>query len=182
MWKAVVCCVSDNAANITKAIKTLKWTHHPCLSHTANFFVRGALKLMKPTVDKVKVIVEFCHRSTATTEKLRSMQWQMGAPELKLKQGCFTTRWNTTFRKWILDSKDAGIPILAVINAPVEPLRERNGRCCRRRALFWSRLSRSLWRSVQTGTVYKCYHVIIIIIIRLSCLLVAVALSVWKAE
>lgn len=49
----VVCCVSDNAANITKAIKTLKWTHHPCLAHTINLCVRDALKVMKPNV-KVK--------------------------------------------------------------------------------------------------------------------------------
>lgn len=52
----VVCCVSDNAANITKAIKILKWSDHPCLAHTINLTVRDALKVMKPTVDKVKAI------------------------------------------------------------------------------------------------------------------------------
>ena len=26
----VVCCVTDNAANITQPIKILKWTHHQC--------------------------------------------------------------------------------------------------------------------------------------------------------
>ena len=62
----VVCCVSDNAANI-KAIKTLKWTHYPCLAHTINLIVRDALKVMKPSVDKVKEIVEFFHRSTTAT-------------------------------------------------------------------------------------------------------------------
>ena len=41
----VVCC--DNAANITKAMKMLKWTHHPCLAHTINLIVRYALKVMK---------------------------------------------------------------------------------------------------------------------------------------
>ncbi|XP_051935570.1 E3 SUMO-protein ligase ZBED1-like [Hippocampus zosterae] len=119
----VVCCVSDNAANITKAIKSLKWTHHPCLAHTLNLVVRDALKVMKPTVDKVKGIVEFFHRSTTATQKLKSTQQQMGMPELKLKQECIT-RWNSTFHmlKRILESKDAVISTLAVINAPIDPL------------------------------------------------------------
>jgi len=119
----VVCCVSDNAANITKAIKTLKWTHHPCLAHTINLFVRDALKVMKPTVDKVKAIVEYFHRSTTATHKLKSTQLQMGMPELKLKQDC-VTRWNSTFHmiKRILESKDAVISTLAVMNASVDPL------------------------------------------------------------
>ncbi|KAI4900017.1 hypothetical protein NFI96_023279 [Prochilodus magdalenae] len=68
-------------------------------------------------------MVEFFHRSTAATEKLKSTQRQMGMPELKLKQEC-VTRWNSTFHmlKRILDSKDAVISTLAVISALVDPL------------------------------------------------------------
>ena len=65
----VVCCVSDNAANITKAMNILKWIHHPCLAHTINLIVRDALTVMKPTVDKVKAAVEYFHRSTVGPEK-----------------------------------------------------------------------------------------------------------------
>ena len=66
----VVCCVSDNAANITKAMKMFKWTYHLCLAHTINLIVRDALKVMKPTVDKVKAAVEHFHRSSVGAEKL----------------------------------------------------------------------------------------------------------------
>ncbi|XP_056277169.1 E3 SUMO-protein ligase ZBED1-like [Pseudoliparis swirei] len=78
---------------------------------------------MKPTVNKVKTIVEFFHRSTTATHKLKSTQLQMGMPELKLKQDC-VTRWNSTFHmiKRILQSKDAVISTLAVMNASVDPL------------------------------------------------------------
>lgn len=119
----VVCCVSDNAANITKAMKMFKWTHHPCLAHTINLIVRDALKVMKPTVDKVKAAVEYFHRSTVGAEKLKSTQRQMGMPELRPKQDC-TTRWNSTFYmlKRFLESKDAIISTLAIVNAPVDAL------------------------------------------------------------
>ena len=119
----VACCVSDNAANITKAIKLLKWTHHPCLAHTINLMVRDALKVMKPTLDKVKGMVEFFHKSTRATEKLKSTQRQMDMPELRLKQDC-VTRWNSTLYmlKRVLESKDAIISTLALINAHMDAL------------------------------------------------------------
>ena len=81
----VVCYVSGNAANITKAMKMFNWTHHPCLAHTINLIVRDGLKVMKPTVDKVKAAVEYFHMSTIGAEKLKSTQCQMGMPELRPK-------------------------------------------------------------------------------------------------
>ncbi|GAA6217461.1 zinc finger BED domain-containing protein 4-like [Lates japonicus] len=119
----VVCCVSDNAANITKAIKILKWTHHPCLAHTLNLMIRDALKVVKPTMDKVKAVVEFFHESTVAAQRLKSTQCQMGMPELRPKEEC-ATRWNSTFYmlKRILETKDAIISTLALINAPVDAL------------------------------------------------------------
>jgi hypothetical protein len=118
-----VVCVTDNAANITKAVKILKWTHHPCLAHTINLIARDALKLTKPTVDKVKAVVEYFHRSTVGAEKLKSTQRKMGMPELRPKQDC-PTRWNSTYHmlKRFLESKDAIISTLAIVNAPVDPV------------------------------------------------------------
>ncbi|CAJ0921704.1 unnamed protein product [Ranitomeya imitator] len=121
----VICCVSDNAANITKAIKLLNWVHHPCLAHTINLIVTDALKIVKPTLDKVKSIVEFFHKSTIATEKLKSTQQQMGMPELRLKQDC-VTRWNSTYYmlKQVLESKDAVISTLAIIFATIDTLNQ----------------------------------------------------------
>ncbi|KAJ3593823.1 hypothetical protein NHX12_006157 [Muraenolepis orangiensis] len=119
----VACCVSDNAANITKAIKLLKWTHHPCLVHAIHLMVRDALKVMKTTLDKVKGMVDFFHKSTRATEKLKSTQRQMDMPELRLKQDC-VTMWNSTLYmlKRVLESKDAIISTLALINAHIDAL------------------------------------------------------------
>ncbi|XP_040582127.1 zinc finger BED domain-containing protein 4-like [Lepeophtheirus salmonis] len=119
----VVACVTDNIANLAKAVRFLKWIHHPCFANTINLIVRDALKVIKPVVDKVRVIVEFFRRSTAATNMLKSIQQQMGMPDLNLKQDCATT-WNSTFYmlKRILESKDAVMSTLCVINAPIAPL------------------------------------------------------------
>ncbi|KAF3832801.1 hypothetical protein F7725_026466, partial [Dissostichus mawsoni] len=125
-WKVegkVVCCVTDNAANITKAIQIAKWTHLPCLAHTINLIARDSLKGLKPILDKVKEAVEYFHRSTVGAEKLKATQNQMGMAELRLKQDCIT-RWNSTYDmlKSFLKSKDAIISTLAITNASVSPL------------------------------------------------------------
>ena len=121
--RKVICCVTDNAANIVKAIRSLKWPHHPCLAHTINLIVRDALKVIIHTVDKVKSLVEYFHKNTTATEKLKLTQRQMGLPELKPKQDCIT-RWNSTFHmlKRITESKEAIISTLAIMNAPVNLL------------------------------------------------------------
>lgn len=79
-----MCCVSDNPTNITKAITSLKWTHYPRLAHTINLMIRDVLRVLKPTRDKVKATVDFFHKSTVTTERLKSTQ-QLGMPELRPK-------------------------------------------------------------------------------------------------
>ncbi|XP_060759792.1 zinc finger BED domain-containing protein 4-like [Neoarius graeffei] len=85
--------------------------------------IRDSLKVVKTTVDKVKAIVEFFHRSTVAAERLKSTQHQMELPELRPKQEC-ATRWNSTFcmLKRILETKDAIISTLALINAPGDAL------------------------------------------------------------
>ncbi|CAK6972749.1 hypothetical protein E1301_Tti021870 [Scomber scombrus] len=125
----VVCFVTDNAANITKAIK-----------NTINLMIKNALKVVKPTVDKVKAIVELFHKSTVATEKYKSTQRKMGMYELRPKQEC-ATRWNSTFYilKRILESKDAIITLSQKewetgkeVCTILEPLEEVTGDKCRK--------------------------------------------------
>ncbi|KAG7282452.1 hypothetical protein CRUP_018169, partial [Coryphaenoides rupestris] len=70
---------------------------------------------------QMALLLSVLYRSTVATEKLKSMQRQMGMAELRPKQEC-ATRWNSTFYmlKRILESKEAIISTLAVINAPVD--------------------------------------------------------------
>lgn len=119
----IVACVTDNAHNISLAIHKTSWKHLPCFAHTVNLIVRGGLCVIQNTLNKVKAIVEYMHRSTVAAEKLKPTQRQMGLPELKLKQDC-PTRWNSTFYmlRRFLDNKDAIITTLALLSAQLEPL------------------------------------------------------------
>uniref|UniRef100_A0A3Q3FCW9 BED-type domain-containing protein n=1 Tax=Labrus bergylta TaxID=56723 RepID=A0A3Q3FCW9_9LABR len=113
----VVACVSDNAANVVKAIQNTGWPHLFCFAHTLNLIVHSGIAVIKPTVDKVKAIVEYMHKSTVASEKLKATQNQLGLPELRLKQDC-PTRWNSTYYmlERILQNSEAVITTLALTN------------------------------------------------------------------
>lgn len=94
----VFAIATDNAANITKAVKLTSWNHLSCLAHTINLIVQGGIKEINHIQTKIKAIVEYFHRSTIAAEKLKSMQQQMNSdsPPLKLKMDVIT-RWNSTY-------------------------------------------------------------------------------------
>ncbi|KAL7380893.1 hypothetical protein ABVT39_025664 [Epinephelus coioides] len=113
----VAACVSDNAANVVKAIQNTGWPHLFCFAHTLNLIVNSGIAAIKPTVDKVKAIVEYVHKSTVATEKLKATQKQLELAESRLKQDC-PTRWNSTYYMMlrILENKDTIITTLALTN------------------------------------------------------------------
>ncbi|XP_064472449.1 zinc finger BED domain-containing protein 4-like [Ornithodoros turicata] len=72
---------------------------------------------------KVKAIVRFFKQSAHGLAKLQSMQQQMGAPMLKLKQDV-PTRWNSTYEMFsrLITLKEAIQSTLAILDSGVESL------------------------------------------------------------
>nr|CAI5833579.1 unnamed protein product [Callosobruchus analis] len=63
----ITAVVSDNATNITAAVRLVDWRHVPCFTHTINLIVQSSLKengSIKSIIDKIKSIVEFFKRRT----------------------------------------------------------------------------------------------------------------------
>lgn len=89
--------VTDNAANIVKAVKeVLGWKHFGCYAHSLNLIVEHALQLTKQQVDKVKIIVTHIKKSTVAAERLHKYQVQQGQDPKRLCQAV-ETRWNSTY-------------------------------------------------------------------------------------
>nr|CAH7748444.1 unnamed protein product [Callosobruchus chinensis] len=92
----IVACITDNAANMVKAVRLANWWHIPCFAHSLNLIVQAGLLEIAELLTNIKSIVEFFKHSSSATEKLQNMQKRMGFEVLKLKQDC-PTRWNSTF-------------------------------------------------------------------------------------
>ncbi|KAJ8720658.1 hypothetical protein PYW08_006123 [Mythimna loreyi] len=88
--------VSDNAANILSAVRLGNWRSLPCYAHTINLVVQSSMDALSDTMDRVKAVIEYFHRSLPAKKKLVEIQEQMNISPLKLKQDV-TTRWNSTY-------------------------------------------------------------------------------------
>ena len=118
----IVLVVTDNAANMTSAVKNAGFKHLPCFAHTLNLVVQKRVLEIKQLQQKVKTIVEYFRRSTVAAEKFASLQLQInsGEPARKLKNDVIT-RWNSTYdmlRRFSLLQE----PLEAVLGVPYNPV------------------------------------------------------------
>jgi zinc finger BED domain-containing protein 1 (E3 SUMO-protein ligase ZBED1) len=100
----VVAVVTDNGANIVKAVGNAFGSHRhlPCFAHTLNLVPQKAIKNtvgLPKLIDSVKAIVTFSKQSVAVADDIRREQLAEGKTEgncLKLMQEV-PTRWNSLF-------------------------------------------------------------------------------------
>ncbi|KAK9708925.1 hypothetical protein QE152_g26922 [Popillia japonica] len=100
----VVAVVTDNAANMVKAIhdKFGKNRHIPCFAHTLNLVCESSLtnaEGLNIIIDKVRSIVVWFKRSVKASDQLRKVQIDAGTSEGNMKKMILDvkTRWNSTY-------------------------------------------------------------------------------------
>lgn len=122
----ILLVVSDNAANITCAVKErLKWKHWGCFGHTLNLIVKDALKVVEQLIKKIRTIVAHFKRSSQATQKLMDCQKQCGINEPKKILQDVVTRWNSTFYmlERFVDLEQHIRSVLGLLDTHLTPLR-----------------------------------------------------------
>lgn len=116
--------VTDNAANVKKAIQDLGWKHYGCYAHTLNLIVQDSLKIVKERLEKVKRIVRYFKTSHVATEKLLKSQINENPDRVPLRLiQEVPTRWNSTFfmlRRFVLLETHIRL-ILAIVSIDLLP-------------------------------------------------------------
>ncbi|CAG9829823.1 unnamed protein product [Diabrotica balteata] len=96
----IITVVSDNGANIKKAIThNLQKHHHPCVAHTLNLSVSEAIlknDSLSSVLTKCRALVGYFKHSVVASDRLKTIQMQMGLTILKVKQDV-STRWNSCY-------------------------------------------------------------------------------------
>ncbi|MEW8546527.1 MAG: hAT transposon family protein [Candidatus Thiodiazotropha sp.] len=90
--------VSDNAANILKAVRLLNWRSIPCLAHTINLAAKSGLKVQQVSklLAKARDIVSYFKRNAYAMTVLHKKQVMLNLPQLSLINDV-DTRWNSTY-------------------------------------------------------------------------------------
>jgi hypothetical protein len=110
----IVCIVSENGANVKKAISDSGITGLACYAHTLNLCVTGTLKQMvefEVLRKKISDMVTFLHRSNIGKEEFEGVQFCLGVPVIKSLIADVKTWWNSVFLMIdrFLELKDAVI-------------------------------------------------------------------------
>uniref|UniRef100_A0A3P8QXP5 BED-type domain-containing protein n=1 Tax=Astatotilapia calliptera TaxID=8154 RepID=A0A3P8QXP5_ASTCA len=89
--------VTDNAANMVRAVEITGWLHIGCFAHTLNLASQAGLKVpaVAQLLGRVRRIASFFHRSTVASCKLKEKQKILNLPAHKLVNDG-VTRWNST--------------------------------------------------------------------------------------
>lgn len=90
--------VTDNAANIQRALNDMQWKHYGCFAHTLNLIVQDSLKIVEESLNKLKRIVRLFKTSTSALEKLLKAQTRDNStvtPKRLIQE--VPTRWNSSF-------------------------------------------------------------------------------------
>ncbi|CAH1113897.1 unnamed protein product [Psylliodes chrysocephalus] len=120
----ILLAVTDNAANITKAIKdNLKRKHLGCYAHTINLIAKDAITVVEDLIAKIRKLVAHFKRSTSASAKLLDVQRQSGKTPKKLLQDV-STRWNSTYYmvEKILDLEEAVRTTMALLDKANLPI------------------------------------------------------------
>lgn len=90
--------VTDNAANITRAVRDMGWKHYGCYAHTLNLIIQDTLKILQPLLEKIKKIVRHFKTSSTALAKLLKAQTTENPDCIpkRLKQEV-PTRWNSAY-------------------------------------------------------------------------------------
>ncbi|XP_059923557.1 E3 SUMO-protein ligase ZBED1-like [Gadus macrocephalus] len=88
--------VTDNAANMVRAVELMQLTHVGCFAHTLNLASQAGLKIpaVSRLLSRVRRIATFFHRSTTATHILKEKQKMLQLPAHKLTLDV-VTRWNS---------------------------------------------------------------------------------------
>lgn len=100
--------VSDDAANITDAIRLCSWRHIPCFANMVNGIVQAGLSALHEIRDKVRILVDHYRMNPQSAKKLSQILADMCLPDVKLKSDD-PNRWTSTYETFgkLLECKDA---------------------------------------------------------------------------
>jgi hAT family C-terminal dimerisation region len=121
----VAACVTDNAANILKAVSDTFGDEKQlsCFAHNLNLVMESSAKCVAPIIDKVKAVVTFTKQSTDIRGRLTKLQNERGERTHKLKDHV-ATRWNSEFtmiERFIELAPDLILVLYNFRNAPPMP-------------------------------------------------------------